>query len=243
MLSELRATPEKSANLPMFESKMILLVEDDPAVLSAIKRRLVFEGYRVEIARTGPEALEQAATLSPDLVLMDVMLPEMDGLEVTERLRRISSVPVLMLTAKDATSDVVAGFERGADDYVVKPFVIEELLARIRALLRRLSGPEAGAAVSFADLVLNPATHEASRDGSPLPLTAREFALLEHFMRHPRQVLTREQIFIAVWGSTYLGDSNIIDVNVRALREKLESGGARRVIQTVRGVGYALRES
>jgi two-component system response regulator MprA len=161
---------------------------------------------------------------------------------VARRLRQGGPVPILMLTARDAVTDKVAGFESGADDYLVKPFAFEELLARIGALLRR-SRPSQPERLTFADLELDVATREVTRDGEPIELTARGFALLEYFMRHPRQVLTRDQIFRAVWGSDFLGASNVIDVNISYLRERLESNGRSRLIQTVRGVGYALRET
>ena len=227
-------------------NERLLLVDDDPRVLSAVGRRLTFEGFAVDLAADGREALDLATTRPPDLVILDVMLPEMDGLEVARRLRRLGPVPILMLTARDAVADKVAGFQSGADDYLVKPFAFEELLARIGALLRRARPAESQAGqetrLRFADLEMDTATHEVWRAGEPIELTARGFSLLEYFLRHPRQVLTREQIFRAVWGSDFVGASNIIDVNISYLRERLEAGGRSRLIQTVRGVGYALRE-
>ena len=205
-------------------------------------RRLGFEGFAVELASDGAEAIERCSTSPPDLVILDVMLPEMDGLEVARRLRQLSPVPILMLTARDAIADRVAGLRSGADDYLVKPFAFEELLARIEALLRRTRAPETEN-LTFADVELNGRTREVLRGGQPIELTARGFDLLAYFMRHPRQVLTREQIFRAVWESDFMGASNVIDVNVSYLRERLESTGGSRLIQTVRGVGYALRES
>ena len=219
----------------------LLLVDDDPRVLAAVGRRLVFEGFVVDLASSGSEALDLATTKTPDLVILDVMLPGMDGLEVARRLRQVSAVPILMLTARDAIADRVAGLRSGADDYLVKPFAFEELLARIEALLRR-TRPPAVETLTFSDLVLDTRTHEVTRGGEPIELTARGFALLEYFMRHPRQVLTREQIFRAIWGSDFLGASNVIDVNISYLRDRLESLGGPRLIHTVRGVGYALRE-
>ncbi len=219
----------------------VLLVDDDPRVLSSVGRRLQFEGFAVDLASSGVQALDLAARRPPDLVILDVMMPEMDGLEVARRLRRDGPTPILMLTARDAIGDKVAGFESGADDYLVKPFAFEELLVRIRALLRR-ARPAAPEKLTFADLELDTATREVRRDGELIELTARGFSLLDYFMRHPRQVLTREQIFREVWGSDFLGGSNVIDVNVSYLRERLEAGGRPRLIQTVRGVGYALRE-
>ena len=226
-------------------SERLLLVDDDPRVLSAVGRRLAFEGFRVDLAASGPEALDHAAEHPPDLVILDVMLPEMDGLEIARRLRLAGPVPILMLTARDTVADKVAGFKSGADDYLVKPFAFEELLARIGALLRRARPPTTDEPdrLSFADLELDRRTREVWRGGEPIELTARGFDLLEYFLRHPRQVLTREQIFQAVWESDFMGSSNVIDVNVSYLRERLDAGGKPRLIQTVRGVGYALRES
>ena len=225
-------------------SERLLLVDDDPRVLSAVGRRLAFEGFRVDLAASGPEALDRAAEHPPDLVILDVMLPDMDGLEIARRLRLAGPVPILMLTARDTVADKVAGFQSGADDYLVKPFAFEELLARIGALLRRArpSAADEPDRLSFADLELDRRTREVWRGGEPIELTARGFDLLEYFLRHPRQVLTREQIFQAVWESDFMGASNVIDVNVSYLRERLEAGGKPRLIQTVRGVGYALRE-
>ena len=222
-------------------NERLLLVDDDPRVLSAIGRRLAFEGFAVELASSGQQALDLAAERPPDLVILDVMMPGLDGLEVARRLRRAGPVPILMLTARDAVADKVAGFRSGADDYLVKPFAFEELLARIGALLRRARPPEQEQ-LRFADLEMDTATREVRRGGEPIELTARGFALLEYFLRHPRQVLTREQIFRAIWGSDFMGSSNVIDVNISYLREQLEAGGRPRLVQTVRGVGYALRE-
>ena len=227
----------------MSERNVILLVEDDPAVLSSVKRRLGFEGYNVEIATNGREAVEKAQSIQPELILLDLMIPEISGFEVIEKVRNSSSVPILIITAKDSTSDIVSGFERGADDYVIKPFVIEELLARIRALLRRFRLSESSDILNFLDIVLDSANREVKRGNTSIVLTPREFAILEYFLRHPKQVLTRQQIFEAVWCSEHMGDSNIIDVNIRALREKLESNSQPRVIQTVWGIGYSLREN
>ena len=220
----------------------LLLVDDDPRVLSAVGRRLGFEGFLIELAPSGQEALDLFAARQPDLVILDVMLPQMDGLEIARRLRQLSPVPILMLTARDAIADKVAGLRSGADDYLVKPFAFEELLARIEALLRR-TRPAPVETLTFGDLELNTRTREVHRAGQIIDLTARGFDLLDYFMRHPRQVLTREQIFRSVWESDFMGASNVIDVNVSYLRERLESTGGSRLIQTVRGVGYALRES
>ena len=229
----------------------VLVVEDDAKVLSALARGLALEGYEVDAAEDGPGGLAMAHARPPDVVVLDVMLPGMSGLEVCDRLRRAgpernlgaARVPILLLTARDTVEDRVAGLDRGADDYLVKPFAFDELLARIRALLRRAQPAGNGERLSYGDLEMSPGTREVWRAGRPLALTAREFDLLEFFLRHPRQVLTRSRILEQVWGYDYLGGSNVIDVHVRALRDKLESDGAARLIQTVRGVGYALRES
>jgi two-component system response regulator MprA len=222
----------------------ILVVDDDPNLLRMLRRGLALAGYSVRAAEDGESALRLMLADEPDVVVLDVMLPEpLDGLEVARRVRESGSdVPIIMLTARDQVADKVAGFASGADDYLPKPFAFEELLARIGALLRRRS-PQRSERLSYADLVLDPATREAWRGGAPLDLTAREFDLLVYFLTHPRQVLTRDQIFRGVWGSDYLGGSNIIDANVSYLRDKLEAGDRPRLIQTVRGVGYALREA
>jgi two-component system response regulator MprA len=222
----------------------VLVVDDDPKILSLLRRGLSFEGYRVTTAEDGPGALAAARDEPPDLVVLDVMMPGLDGLEVCRRLRAgAEDVPILMLTARDTVPDRVAGLDAGADDYLVKPFAFDELLARVRALLRRARTEERDSGgLRFADLELNPAGREAFRGGQSIALTAREFDLLELFLRNPRIVLTRETIFERVWGSDFLGETNVIDVHVKALRDKLEAGGGSRVIQTVRGVGYALRE-
>ena len=224
----------------------ILVVEDDPKVLSALTRGLALEGYEVDSAEDGPGALALAAARPPDVAVLDVMLPGMSGLEVCDRLRRdgvrVAPFPILFLTARDSVQDRVAGLDRGADDYLVKPFAFDELVARLRALLRRAKPAEPDELLRYGDVELSPATREVWRAGEALALTAREFDLLEFFLRHPRRVLTRARILEQVWGYDYLGGSNVIDVYVRVLREKLETGERPRLIQTVRGVGYALRE-
>lgn len=219
----------------------ILIVEDEPAIADFIRRGLLQEDFRVEVAYDGKEGLERAQQNPPDLVILDIMLPGIDGLEVCRRLREFSDVPIIMLTAKDAVPDRVRGLETGADDYLVKPFAFDELLARIRALLRRHRAG-AGQELRFADLRMNPATREVYRGDRRIDLTAREYELLELFMRHPRQVLTREMIYDRVWGYDFDGESNVIEVYIRYLRSKLEADGEPRLIHTVRGVGYALRE-
>jgi len=218
----------------------ILVVDDDPQILSVLKRGLAFEGYTVDTAESGEKALAIALRTPPDLVILDIMMPGLDGLEVTKRLREGSDVPVLLLTAKGTIPDRVAGLDAGADDYLVKPFALDELLARVRALLRRRQ-PQDGTLLQFADLIVNTATREVQRAGEPIDLTAREFDLLEFFMRNPRQVLTRDMIYERVWGYDFGGESNIIDVYIRYLREKLERKGRSRLIHTIRGAGYVLK--
>ncbi len=223
-------------------SEHILVIEDDPQISDLLRRGLIYEGYSVAVAGDGPAGLAAARDKPPDLVLLDLMLPGLDGLTVCQRLRAASPVPILILTAKDAVPDRVRGLDAGADDYVVKPFSFDELLARIRALLRR-RGPAANEeTLRFADLILNANTHEVFRGSRRIELTAREFDVLLLFMQNPRQVLTRDVLYDRIWGYDFGGESNIIEVYIRYLRAKLEEGGAPRLIQTVRGVGYALRE-
>jgi two-component system response regulator MprA len=220
----------------------ILIIEDDEAILKFLKRGLSYEGYQVETALEGMNGLTLARETHPDIVLLDWMLPGIDGLEVCRRLRTYGSIPILMLTAKDTIHDRVMGLDAGADDYLVKPFELDELLARIRALLRR-SQPERIQVLNFGDLDLDTGTRQATRKGRTVSLTAKEYDLLELFMRHPRQVLTRELIFDRVWGYDFGGESNVLDVYIRYLRQKLETGDEARLIHTVRGVGYVLREN
>ncbi|HUZ78895.1 MAG TPA: response regulator transcription factor [Chloroflexota bacterium] len=217
------------------------MVDDDPAVLSGLRRALALDGYEVSVAEDGEAALRAADERLPDLVVLDVMLPGVDGFAVCEQLRAMSSVPVLMLTARDTVPDRVAGLDRGADDYLVKPFAIDELLARVRANLRR-SQPQTGELLTYADVRLDTLTREAFRAGQPLRLTPREYELLLAFIMHPRQALSREQLSQSVWGYAFEGESNFVDVAVKELRKKLEASGHGRIIQTVRGFGYALRE-
>ena len=225
-------------------AKRILVIDDAPKIVDFIRRGLTYEGYIVDVAYDGQSGLDQARREPPDLVMLDVMMPGLDGIEVCRQLRASpgGDVPILMLTAKDAVSDRVAGLDAGADDYLVKPFAFNELLARIRALLRRRQAPEGDQVISFADLTLNSTTHEVTRGGRPIALTAKEFDLLELFMRHPRQVLTRDIIYERVWGYDFGGESNIVEVYIRYLRAKIETGDSPRLLHTVRGVGYALRE-
>ncbi|MEW6568056.1 MAG: response regulator transcription factor [Chloroflexota bacterium] len=219
----------------------ILVIEDDEPILQFLRRGLSYEGYRVDAAASGAAGLAAARDNPPDLVVLDWMLPGIDGLEVCRRLRAAGNVPILMLTAKDAVADRVEGLDSGADDYLVKPFEFDELLARIRALLRR-ARPEGAETFAFADLRLDTGTRQGFRGDRPFELTAKEYELLELFMRHPRQVLTREVIYDRVWDYDFGGESNIIEVYIRYLRQKTEAGGEPRLIHTVRGVGYVLRE-
>src|SRR3989338_64057 len=219
----------------------VLVIEDETRILQFLQRGLAYEGYRVDVAEDGPSGLALARENPPDVVILDWMLPGMDGLEVCRRLRAGGPVPVLMLTAKDTVGDRVQGLDAGADDYLVKPFAFDELLARFRALLRRAS-PAQPEVLRFADLTLDTGTRQAARGERAIDLTAKEYELLELFMHHPRQVLTREIIFDRVWGYDFGGESNIIEVYIRYLRQKTEANGEPRLIRTVRGVGYVLRE-
>jgi two-component system response regulator MprA len=223
-------------------SDTILVIEDEERIADFLRRGLTFEGYKTLVAGDGLGGLSIARDQPPDLVILDWMLPGLDGLEVCRRLRAAGSTPILMLTAKDSVPNRVAGLDAGADDYLVKPFSFDELLARIRALLRRTKPADATEVVKFADLMLDPAAREARRGDRRLDLTAKEFDLLEMFMRHPRQVMTREVIYDRIWGYDFGGESNIIEVYIRYLRQKTEADGEPRLIQTVRGVGYVLRE-
>ncbi len=218
----------------------ILVVDDDQHILSVLRRGLGFEGYVVDVAENGEKALAMARESPPDLVVLDIMMPGLDGIEVTKRLRQGSDVPILLLTAKVATSDKVAGLDAGADDYLIKPFALDELLARVRALLRRRQ-PSDSTILQFADLIVDTGTREVQRGGEMIELTTREYELLLLFMRNPRQVLTRDLIYERVWGYDFGGESNVIDVYIRYLREKLERGGRSRLIHTVRGAGYVLK--
>jgi two-component system, OmpR family, response regulator MprA len=221
----------------------ILVVDDERAVRESLRRALELEGYQVEMAADGAEAIAQLERDQPDAVVLDVLMPNVDGLEVCRHVRRAgSTLPVLMLTARDAVGDRVAGLDAGADDYVVKPFALEELLARVRALLRR-AAPGPDEVLRFADLELSPSRREVTRAGEPIELTRTEFNLLELFLRNPRQVLTRSVIFERVWGYDFGFASNSLDVYIGYLRRKTENGGKPRLIHTVRGVGYALREA
>lgn len=220
----------------------ILVVEDEAKLAQFIKMELEFEDYEVTVAPDGFAGLSTAREIQPDLILLDWMLPGISGPEICRRLRQTGDkVPIILLTAKDEVSDRVAGLDAGADDYVIKPFSIEELLARVRASLRR-DREEDTDLLQFSDLNLNRVTREVFRQQRSIELTAKEFDLLEYLISHPRQVLTRDQILERVWGYDFMGDSNIIEVYIRYLRLKLEAQQEQRLIQTVRGVGYVLRE-
>jgi DNA-binding response OmpR family regulator len=225
-------------------AERILVVEDDPRMADLLRRGLIFEDYQVELVADGEAALQAARKEMPDLVVLDLMLPgELDGLEVCRRLRAASDVPILVLTARGTLGDKVAGLDSGADDYLVKAdFHFEELVARIRALLRRRQPPARQEVLRFADLTLSPASREAVRGERRMELTAKEFDVLELFMRNPRQVLTRDVIYDRIWNYDFGGESNIIEVYIRYLRAKLEQEGEPRLLHTVRGVGYVLRE-
>ena len=220
----------------------ILIIEDEARIAQFLERGLIYEGFQVSVAADGQTGLTVARDNPPDLVILDWMLPGLDGLEVCRRLRAAGDVAILMLTAKDDIQDRVSGLQAGADDYLVKPFSIDELIARVRALLRRSAPVSHPEILRFADLALDTGTHRAYRQETPIDLTAKEYELLELFMRNPRQVLTRDVIFDRVWGYNFGGESNIIEVYVRYLRQKTEVSGSERLIHTVRGVGYVLRE-
>jgi two-component system response regulator MprA len=220
----------------------ILIADDDEKLLAALQRTLRYEGYTVITALDGREALAQAQARRPELVVLDWMMPGLSGVEVAGRLRVGEGLPILMLTARDAVEDRVEGLDAGADDYLVKPFAAAELLARIRSLLRR-SLPVAEAAVlRYADIVLDPTTRETRRGTRAFSLSPTEFDLLAHLLRHPRQVLTRESILEAVWGYDFDGEAGVLHVYISYLRAKTEADGEARLIQTVRGVGYVLRD-
>jgi two-component system response regulator MprA len=223
----------------------VALVEDDDAIRTALTRALKLNGYLVEAFADGTSALNAIGLRSPDALILDLQLPDIDGLEITRRIRAAGdTTPILILTARNAVNDRVAGLDAGADDYLVKPFNLEELAARLRALLRRTgSHDDDSASLRFDDLVLNRSTRDVERNGRAIHLTRIEFELLELFLQHPRQVLTREQLLDLVWGYTFDSGTNSLAVYVGYLRRKLEEGGESRLLHTVRGVGYALRNS
>jgi two-component system response regulator MprA len=221
----------------------VLVVDDEPAVRRALERALRLDDYDVALAADGQEALDQLSSEPADAVVLDIAMPRVDGLEVARRMRRAGDrTPILMLTARDAIDDRVEGLDVGADDYLVKPFALKELQARLRALLRRSGEDAPGDVLHFEDLVLDPVAHEVRRGERAIELTKTEFLLLELFMRHPRQVLTRSQIFEHVWGYDFGPTSNALGVYIGYLRRKTEAGDEPRVLHTVRGVGYILRD-
>jgi two-component system response regulator MprA len=221
----------------------VLVVDDEPAVRRALERALKLDDYEVELAADGQEALDSLAASPADAVVLDIAMPRIDGLEVARRMRKAGDrTPILMLTARDAIDDRVTGLDVGADDYLVKPFALKELQARLRALLRRVGDGGDGEALRFGDLVLDPVAHEVRRGERVIELTKTEFLLLELFLRHPRQVLTRSQIFEHVWGYDFGPASNALGVYIGYLRRKTEAAGESRLVHTVRGVGYILRD-
>ncbi|HZV80459.1 MAG TPA: response regulator transcription factor [Candidatus Binatus sp.] len=227
-----------SSHISESAKRKILVVEDDVQIAKVLRLELEHEGFEVEVCGDGASAIERALK-GPDLIILDLLLPRIDGLEVCRRVRRHSSVPIIMLTAKDAVPDRVTGLDTGANDYLSKPFSIEELLARIRVQLREREPGER--LLQIKDLKLNRDTHEVWRGERGISLTAKEFSLLEFLMMYPNKVHTRDEIFNSVWGSDFLGESNLIDVYIRYLRNKIDDSADEKLIQTVRGVGYALR--
>ncbi len=220
----------------------LLVVDDDRKITDMLRRTLAYEGYRVVVASDGQEALSRAQTERPDLVVLDWLMPRLNGIETAKLLRAVSDIPILMLTARDAVEHRVEGLNSGADDYLVKPFAPEELLARIRALLRRADTGDKDKTLTYADLILDPLARETRRGDRSFNLTPKEFELLQYFMRHPRQVLTRDRLLQDVWGYDFEGNGNVLEVYVGYLRTKTEAGHEPRLIHTVRGVGYVLRE-
>jgi two-component system response regulator MprA len=225
-------------------TSLILVIDDDEKITSLIRRSLVFEGYTVITAANGSEGLKQLLSHEPELIILDVMMPQLDGWEVIQRLRDGGiTIPVLMLTAKDEVGDRVKGLDLGADDYLVKPFALEELLARVRALLRRNieSRDQISTQLKFQDIIMDLDSREVFRGGRLIELTTKEFELLHLFMDNPRRVLSRDTIMERVWGYDFSGESNVLEVYVAMLRQKIEEGGEPRMIQTLRGMGYVLK--
>lgn len=220
----------------------VLIADDDRKIIDMLRRTLAYEGYHVVTAADGLEALSQAQSQRPDVVILDWLMPGLDGIEVARRIRQADPTPILMLTARDTIEDRVQGLDNGADDYLVKPFAPAELLARVRALLRRTEGSSSERPLSYADLSLDPVTRETRRGSRNFNLSPKEFDLLAYLLRHPRQVLPRDRILQDVWGYDFGGDGNVLEVYIGYLRTKTEAGGEPRLIQTVRGVGYVLRE-
>ncbi len=226
----------QSANRPR-----ILVVDDDRKITASLRRGLTYEGYNVEVANSGTEALSMMHDTRPAVVVLDIMMPGLDGFDVCRLIRRSSDVPILMLTAKDEVADRVTGLDSGADDYLVKPFAFEELLARLRALLRRRS-PQKSSEITYADLTLDTKAMTAERNSRKVDLTTTEYRLLELLLKRQGEVLSRETILEKVWGYDFEGESNVLEVYIRSLRNKLEADGESRLIHTVRGAGYVLRE-
>lgn len=222
-------------------TERILVIDDDRKITDALRRGLAYQGYRVDVAHGGDEGLELARRWAPDVVILDILMPGIDGLEVCRRLRAGGDVPVLLLTARDAIEDRVRGLETGADDYLVKPFAFAELLARVRVLLRRRQG-DAPPLLRYGDLEMDTAGRTARRGGRTIALTTTEYELLDLLLRHPRQVLTRDQLLDGVWGRDAAVDPHVLEVYIGYLRQKMEAAGESRLIQTVRGAGYVLRE-
>jgi two-component system response regulator MprA len=247
MVTSFPSAEPESSDTP----KRILLVEDEPAISGFVRRGLIFEGYDVTVVTDGRDALEAIRDNPPDVLILDLMLPNLDGINVTQRIRAAENpeagerLPILMLTARDSVADRVAGLNAGADDYLVKPFDFEELVARVRALLRRTRQPAAAQAneiLQFADITLDLTSRTLTRGEEEIELTPREFDLLALFLRHPNQVLTRSTLMQRVWGEDFYGESNVLEVVIGNLRRALEINDYPRVIQTVRGVGYVLRQ-
>ena len=221
----------------------VLIADDDKKIIDMLRRTLAYEGYHVVTAADGNEALARLQAHRPDIVVLDWLMPGLDGLTVARRIREADTTPILMLTARDAIEDRVEGLDSGADDYLVKPFAPAELLARIRALLRRAEGTSSDLPSTYADLYLDPVTRETRRGNRHFALSPKEFDLLAYLLKYPRQVLPRERILLDIWGYNFGGDGNVLEVYVRYLRSKTEAGGEPRLIHTVRGVGYVLREA
>ena len=239
------------ATAPGTASAHLLVVEDEPSISGFVRRGLIFEGYSVDVAENGHIALGMMRRRVPDLLILDLMLPEIDGMEVARRIRAVEDaddlprMPILMLTARDAVADRIAGLDVGADDYLVKPFDFDELLARVRALLRRVQPADthrAAETLAFADVTMEIGSRTVTRDGRPIELTVREFDLLAMFLRNPNQVLTRSTLMQRVWGEDFFGESNVLEVVIGNLRRSLEVDDMPRLIQTVRGVGYVMRQ-
>lgn len=243
--------PGPATTAPGITLAHLLVVEDEPSISGFVRRGLIFEGYSVEVAENGRIALEIIQDRVPDLLILDLMLPEIDGLEVARRIRAVEDadalphMPILMLTARDAVADRITGLDVGADDYLVKPFDFDELLARVRALLRRVHPADAhrtAETLTFADVTMEIGSRTVTRGRRPIELTVREFDLLAMFLRNPNQVLTRSTLMQRVWGEDFFGESNVLEVVIGNLRRALEVDGMTRLIQTVRGVGYVLRQ-